>query len=124
MKKILSILAFFAFVVMSKAQINSSGGQVYISEDALSSYTNPTICVSPTFDFRVKSWILKCTVGCVGDSYPVGVGELTLIFSDDEIDAYTPTAGTETEEILDVCNQAVKAYFEGISLNSGITFTL
>lgn len=124
MKKTLSILAFCAFAITAKCQVNSSGGQVYISEDALSSYSNPTTCVSPTFDFRLKSWILRCTVGCVGDSYPVGVGEFTLIYTDDEINAYSTTAGTETDQIIEACNKAVKAYLEGISLNSGITFTL
>lgn len=127
MKKILFAIALMCATNLLSAQITSSGGQVYLSEESLASYTNPSICVSPAYNYRTGVWVIKVFVGCVPSEgsvdYPNGGAEFTLIQTAAEIDAYTPTSGTETEELLDCCEQAVMAYLDAISLNSGITFT-
>ena len=122
MKKIILTLSFAAFTALAAfAQIHSSGGQVYVIEGALSSYTNPDIYVEPKYHFRTNSWTVTCTI--VDPSIDVQeVVEFTLPFLASEVDAFTG-AGTETERIIDVCEQVVIEYLEHISSNSGITFT-
>lgn len=125
MKKTLLLLAFCALALIGNAQITSSGGQVYISEDALSSYANPTICINPAFNYRTRSWVVRCYVGCTGSpdyEYLPGGQEFTLTFTAGEIDAYT-TSGSETEQSVSACEQAVIAYLDAISLNASITFS-
>lgn len=117
------IFAAFA-AVYAFAQIHSSGGQVYVVDGALSSYTNPDIYVEPKYHFRTNSWTVTCTV--VDPSIDVQeVVEFTLPFLASEVDSFTPDAGsvTETEKIIDVCEQAVIEYLEHITANGGITFT-
>lgn len=128
MKKILFAIALMCATNLLSAQITSSGGQVYLSEDALASYTNPTICVSPSMDYRTGVWRIKAFVGCVvggpdSAEYPAGGVEFAIILTKAEVDAYTASVGTETEAILDVAEQAVIDALEAISLNSGITFS-
>lgn len=126
MKKILFAIALLFAAITAKAQITSSGGQVYLADDALLSFTEPNICINPTFSYRTRSWVIRCYVGCSGSpdyEYLAGGQEFTLIFTAAEIDAYTATAGTETEEIVDACEQAVIDYLDAIALNSGITFS-
>lgn len=126
MRKTLFAIALLFAAITANAQITSSGGQVYLADDALLSFTTPNICINPSFSYRTRSWVIKCYVGCSGSpdfEYLAGGQEFTLIFTAAEIDAYAATAGTETEEIVSVCEQAVIEYLEAITLNSGITFS-
>ena len=122
MKKIILTLSFAAFAaVYAFAQINSSGGQVYLRDGDISSYTNPDIYVSPRYHFLTDSWTITCTV--VDPTIDIQeIVEFVLPFKSSELDAYTG-AGTETASLIDVTEKAVIAYLQSVTANGGITFT-
>lgn len=120
MKQIFFTLALLCATNLLPAQITSSGGQVYIHTGDLASFTNPSICVLPAYNYISDAWYVRIHVGCGVDS--VSPAEFQLTFTTAEIDAFTGT-GTETGAVIDAIEQAVIAYLEGITENSGITFS-
>lgn len=125
MKKILLTLSFAAFAAFAvSAQIHSSGGQVYLHDGDLSSYTNPDIYVSPRYNFRVNTWTVVCTV--VDPSVDVQeTVEFVQTYNASDVDAFTPdvSSTTETEKLIDVIEQIVIESLQHVTANSGITFS-
>jgi hypothetical protein len=121
-KKIGLTFAFAAFAAFASfAQIHSSGGQVYLRDGDISSYTNPDIYVAPKYFFLTDSWSVTCTV--VDPSIDIQeIVEFVLPFKSSELDVYTGT-GTETASLIDVTEQAVIAYLQSVTANGGITFS-
>ena len=72
------------------------------------------------YNYISDAWHVRIHVGCGVDS--VSPSEFQITFTAAEIDAFTGT-GTETVALVDAVEQAVIAYLEGITENSGITFS-
>jgi hypothetical protein len=121
MKHIIIILSVLCSL-SAQAQISSTGGQVYLADGALSSYTNPDIYVSPKYNPFVENWVVTCTV-TPGGADIVEVVEFTVTFRKSDIDAYTGTGTGDTAKLIHAIEQAVIDYLEAISANSGITFS-
>jgi hypothetical protein len=122
MTKILIAIAIILCSLSAQSQITSTGGQVYLSEGAISSYTNPDIYVSPKYNPFVENWVVTCTV-TPGGADIIEVVEFTVTFRKSEIDSYTGTGTGDTAKLIHAIEQAVIDYMEGISANSGITFS-
>ena len=122
MKKLLISIAITMCSLYAQAQISSTGGQVYLADGALSSYTNPDIYVSPKYNPFVENWVVTCTV-TPGGADIVEVVEFTVTFRKGDIDAYTGSGTGDTAKLIHAIEQAVIDYLEGITANSGITFS-
>ncbi len=122
MKKILISIAIVLCSLSAQSQITSTGGQVYLSQGALASYANPDIYVSPKYNPFIEYWVVSCTV-TPGGADIVEVVEFTVTFRKSDIDAYTGSGTGDTAKLIHAVEQAVIDYLEGISANSGITFS-
>ena len=112
------------FANSAKAQIASSGGQVYLRTGDITSYTNPYISVSPQYNPFSETWVVTCTVApVVAPAAGREIVEFRVTLTKTELDAYTGTGSTDTEYIISAVEQAVIDYLEAITANSGITFT-
>lgn len=123
MKKILCLLAFMAGATIAQAQIATSGGEVYVEEGGTVAYNNPAIFVYPTYDpigeiYRCK--ILFFGTGATTDAK----GDFYLNVSKADVDAKTGAGTGETAQMHNAVLQVVVDYFEAITENSGISFTI
>lgn len=121
--KYILILLLAALSAPASAQISSTGGQVYVLDGAIQSYTNPDIYVIPTLDQFTLNVSIRCVI--VDASVDIQqVAEFSLICRKDDIDAFTGTGTGDTAKFLNAVLQYVKDYLEAIPDNSGITFTI
>ena len=121
--KYILILLIAALSATASAQITSTGGQVYVSDGAILSYTNPDIYVVPTLDELTMNVSIRCVI--VDSSVDIQqVAEFSLICRKDDIDAFTGTGTGDTAKFINAVSQYVKDYLENIAANSGITFTI
>ena len=112
------------FANNAKAQIASSGGQVYLRTGDITSYTNPYIYVSPHYYPFSETWVVTCTVApVVAPAAGREIIEFRVTFTKAELDAYTGTGTGDTAKLIDAAEQGVIDYLESITANSGITFT-
>ena len=106
------------------AQISSSGGQVYLRQGDITSYTNPYIYVAPQYNPFSETWVVTCTVApVVASAAGREIVEFRVTLTKTALDAYTGTGSSDTEYLIDAVEQAVIDYLEAITANSGITFT-
>lgn len=112
------------FANNATAQITSSGGQVYLRDGDISSYTNPYVYVSPQYNPFTETWVVTCTVTpIVVPAAGREIIEFRVTLTKAALDAYTGTGSSDTEYLVDAVEQAVIDYLEAITANSGITFT-
>lgn len=112
------------FANNATAQITSSGGQVYLRDGDISSYTNPYVYVSPQYNPFTETWVVTCTVApIVVPAAGREIIEFRVTLTKAALDAYTGTGSSDTEYLVDAVEQAVIDYLEAITANSGITFT-
>lgn len=121
MKQLVFLIALMCSL-SAQSQISCSGGQVYMSAGALSSYTNPDIYISPKYNPFVENWVVSCTVA-PGGADIIEVVEFTLTFRKSEIDGYTGTGTGDTAKLIYAIEQAVIDYLDALTENTGITFT-
>lgn len=118
MKYLFALIAIFT-ATLASAQITSTGGQVYLHEGDLASYTNPTFCVAPKFSYSAELWIVELEINC-GSDLARSV-DFVVALRKADIDALTGT-GTETGALIDAIEQAVITILEAVPENAAITF--
>lgn len=116
------ILLFCCISAFVNAQITSSGGQVYLSEDGKASYLNPDIYVAPQYYPATQNIYIRCIVSDSSIDYNEQA-EFALIATKAELDGYTGSGTGDTEKFVSACQKFVVTYLESITANAAITFT-
>lgn len=68
--------------------------------------------------------VVRVDVQVWNDAVDVFYGSITLRFTEAELEAFTGSGSGEYSQFKNCVEQAVKGYLEGISENSGTTFTI
>jgi hypothetical protein len=101
----------------------TSDGQVYLQENEMLSYKEPDIYAFPYYDS--VSEVVRVTVS---PSSPLSgfspIGGTTYVFTKSEVNAFTGTGAGDAEKFENAVLQAVKDILDGITENSGVTFTI
>lgn len=119
------IILFLFFICLKTTifgQITSSGGQVYLETGSIVSYTNPTIFVSPQYNYLSETWRVRAVATNPSSTTDLAA-EITVVFTKAQIDSFTGSGTTETDLLIYVCEEAIIGYLEGLSENSAITFS-
>lgn len=123
MKKTLFSAAFCLLSTFwANAQITSDG-QVYLYAGALESYDQPTIWAATDYNPVFQSVGIRLLVAAAAAEAEI-VAEFRLLATKSDIDAYTGSGTGDTEVFNNAVMQHVKNYLEGLSENTGVTFTI
>ena len=124
MKKQITYL-FLLCSLFAQAQI-SSNGQVWVVTGSLVSYDTPDVWPQPTYNAATETVRIVCHVvnPIVSPTGELPEASFILVATKAEIDAFTGTGSTEIDQFYNCVLQFVKDYLEGITENSGVTFTI
>jgi len=123
MKKILIFFAL-SFACNAQAQFSyiSTDGPIWLKTGDIVSYDTPNLYCDAKYYTVDAVWIV--TVKVQNSSTTDYVTTLDIEFAQATVDALTGSGGTETRVIQNTILQAVVDYFEAITENAAVTFTL
>lgn len=98
--------------------INTGGIQYRDTIDAVTTEIRCTVVLDPGTPEKVSVDIN------VFNGTGNNIGGERRLFSFAEVDAFTPTGATSADDFYNQAEQAVKDYLEGLSENTGVTFTI
>lgn len=109
----------------AQAQVHSNG-QVWVSTGSLVSYDAPDIWPLAAYNAITETVRIECSIvnPIISATGELPEAKFILVATKAEIDAFTGAGSTETDQFHDCVLQFVKDYLEGISENSGVTFSL
>lgn len=121
MYRILIAVFFFCLSQLATAQISAVGRVCYKAGD-IARYPDVTTIVNPTYNNLNGTVILRLSVVLSGTTDASDV--FTYATTKVVIDTYTGTGTGDTAKFHNACLQAVKAYLESLTENTGVTFTI
>lgn len=124
MKKILLLFAIAFACNTAQAQFSyiSTDGPIWLKTGDIVSYDTPNLYCDAKYYTVDAVWIV--TVKVQNSSTTDYVTTLDIEFAQATVDALTGIGGTETRVIQNTILQAVVDYFEAITENAAVTFTL